>query len=425
MSRRGLSLIVCAIVATIVAACATSGNNIGPSCTTSQTACGQVCVDTSTDSDNCGACGTACPFGEACVSGACTGVCPHGTDILCGADAGKPTCVNAQTDNLNCGSCGHACGAGTVCAVGSCVGGCGSETKCTSDGGLYCADLKTDNANCGACGTPCGPLQACMGGMCIGTCNSSQTLCTPDAGAPYCADLMTDNANCGTCGTPCSGIFMACQGGGCTSECASYQTLCTGDGGPTYCADPQSDNTNCGVCGFTCGAGLVCSGGKCANGSVTVVEIFPPTGTNEDPGNASVWSARYYTVSFVNPQTIEGIAWRANLASSDYIYAEIRNPSTMASLAKGTTVYGSGLEQFYNSPISYSFAASTNYLVGIFMSNANTVFPRKDTPSYPFTVSGPHGNIDVTACWSTSSSSADIFPTSTNFWGPDFKLSIQ
>ena len=53
------------------------------------------------------------------------------------------------------------------------------------------------------------------------------------------------------------------------------------------------------------------------------------------------------------------------------------------------------------------------------------VFPRKTTPSFPFTVAGPLGNITVSACWSTSTNNTDIFPTSSNSWGPDFRLYLQ
>ena len=58
------------------------------------------------------------------------------------------------------------------------------------------------------------------------------------------------------------------------------------------------------------------------------------------------------------------------------------------------------------------------------MSNVNTVLPRKDSPSYPFTVTDQLGNITVSACWSTTSTTTDVFPSSTNTWGPDFKLTL-
>ncbi len=42
-------------------------------CPTGQSRCGASCVDTPSDSANCGACGNACPAGTVCSSGACCG----------------------------------------------------------------------------------------------------------------------------------------------------------------------------------------------------------------------------------------------------------------------------------------------------------------------------------------------------------------
>ena len=78
------------------------------SCPAGQTSCNQVCVTVSSDSDNCGACGSACPSGQACVNSACTLECPV-DDIKCTKDGGSASCVNAQTDNANCGTCGNTC----------------------------------------------------------------------------------------------------------------------------------------------------------------------------------------------------------------------------------------------------------------------------------------------------------------------------
>ena len=43
-----------------------------PPCTAPKTACGSACVDTSTDTRNCGACGTACKGPELCLASKCT-----------------------------------------------------------------------------------------------------------------------------------------------------------------------------------------------------------------------------------------------------------------------------------------------------------------------------------------------------------------
>jgi hypothetical protein len=337
-----------------------------------------------------------------CTNGDCdAGSCTAG-QVQCGA-----ACVDTSTDPSNCGGCGTKCSAGQVCNAGSCgPSSCSNgETSCPADGGAKCTNTKTDSANCGTCGKTCPLGASCQNGTCQNPCPltdaGQQSLCQPDGGAPYCVDTQSDDSNCGSCGHACAGgeicVSGACENP-CTSNDAGATTLCVPDGGAPYCADTQNDSANCGTCAHACNTNESCAAGICT--TETAVEIFPPSGTLYDPGNTSVWSARYYTITFAQSQKIVGIQWRANLATTDSMYGEIWDPGSQASLAKGSTVTGAGTAQFYTSTISYTVAANTAYLIGIFMSNANTtVFPRKDSPTYPFTVSGPHGNIDVSACW--------------------------
>lgn len=88
-------------------------------CPANLTACRSVCVDTTSDANNCGACGTTCQAGATCVNGACTLVCPAGM-TSCGSD-----CVNLQTNPNDCGACGNVCPSGQTCAAGAC-----SPTTC-------------------------------------------------------------------------------------------------------------------------------------------------------------------------------------------------------------------------------------------------------------------------------------------------------
>src|SRR5258706_9221949 len=53
--------------------------------------CGNVCVDTKTDGNNCGKCGTVCATGATCVQGSCQ--CASG-QMKCGA-----ACVDTKTDD--------------------------------------------------------------------------------------------------------------------------------------------------------------------------------------------------------------------------------------------------------------------------------------------------------------------------------------
>jgi hypothetical protein len=109
--------------------------------------CAGVCVDTATDANNCGGCGTACPQGIACTAGACE--CPDAGTVCAAA------CTDTSTDVANCGTCGQACAAGAACAGGACACPPG-QTVCSGT----CVDLTSDDNNCGACG------HGCLGGAC-------------------------------------------------------------------------------------------------------------------------------------------------------------------------------------------------------------------------------------------------------------------
>lgn len=75
--------------------------------------CSGVCVDTTIDRNNCGACGRVCPATQVCTAGACVN-CGTGLSV-CGS-----ACVNLQTDSSNCGTCGTVCPTGRACVAGVC-----------------------------------------------------------------------------------------------------------------------------------------------------------------------------------------------------------------------------------------------------------------------------------------------------------------
>jgi hypothetical protein len=225
-----------------------------------------------------------------------------------------------------------------------------------------------------------------------------------------CVDAKTDNGNCGMCGTTCTAMAEQCTEGLC---CKTGQKVCDG-----MCTDTATDAKNCGMCGTVCPVNMPsCSNGVC--GSSVFVQVFPPTGSNAT-GN-TYWSARYYTMTFATTRTILAVEWMATLGANDYIRAGIWNPANQQKLATGSQVMGNGALQYHRSTINFVAQANTPYIVGVFISNSNTTFPRKDTPTYPFTTNG----ITVSACWSTSTTNTDVFPTSTNSWAPDFRLEIQ
>ncbi len=79
--------------------------------------------DTSSDANNCGACGRVCTLPRAtpaCVTSACVvGSCDAGYDNCDGIHSNGCE-IDIQTNRRHCGSCGHACGADEQCVAGSC-----------------------------------------------------------------------------------------------------------------------------------------------------------------------------------------------------------------------------------------------------------------------------------------------------------------
>lgn len=91
------------------------------------------CTNTSTDNANCGGCGIVCGSGQVCENSACVNGCASmdgGVETLCQPDAGSPYCANTTSDIENCGACGVACTSSIDGGVPVCV-----SSKCET---LYC-----------------------------------------------------------------------------------------------------------------------------------------------------------------------------------------------------------------------------------------------------------------------------------------------
>lgn len=117
---------------------------------------GPVCLDPTSDHENCGSCGHHCSSTEECVDSACE--CTAGNKI-CGN-----SCVDLQTDQGNCGKCGQYCGNGS-CIDSKCE--CPAETTdCGVDNVLACVPTATDEQNCGGCGQRCLAAGECGDGAC-------------------------------------------------------------------------------------------------------------------------------------------------------------------------------------------------------------------------------------------------------------------
>ena len=88
-----------------------------------------VCSTLQRDPANCGACGRRCcnPT-DRCAGGACTSTRCFGTQMPCTSptptDAGciETVCVDTSSDDANCGACNRACPDGTFCVGSRCIG---------------------------------------------------------------------------------------------------------------------------------------------------------------------------------------------------------------------------------------------------------------------------------------------------------------
>ena len=245
---------------------------------------------------------------------------PSLVDVCCASGqtlCNGMTCVDTQTDSNNCGSCGNACSAGFDCVNGACLSVCGSLSYCDST----CVDEQTDPNNCGGCAAAsllytCPPGASCVGGSC--QCPTGQTMCDSPQGLPACVDITTDSNNCGACGNTCPGgtctsgscctgctgecCVASILGGGayafsetCATACSSTQRIYCGPPAPTPgTGGPGSGPPPSGPAGptFPCPAGMSCvpnsNGGNLGPigySSVQICETCISSGSPCAPGN--------------------------------------------------------------------------------------------------------------------------------------------
>ncbi|GAA5909175.1 hypothetical protein JCM8208_003402 [Rhodotorula glutinis] len=139
-------------------------------------------IDTSSDPQNCGSIGNACPSSfpdsagpVACQSGQCVSSCILGFSF----DVATSSCINTATDTLNCGRVGRVCSTPTGAAAVTCLAGFCLATSCTSGysyrgGACAVVPFSSDASNCGRPGLVCpAAFENGRGSVCVdGTCRA-------------------------------------------------------------------------------------------------------------------------------------------------------------------------------------------------------------------------------------------------------------
>jgi hypothetical protein len=357
VSFRRAVVVVCATAWVSIAGCATariddiSGDDGGPSgddggldvsCPKGRTACNGACVDLNASTQNCGACGNACPQGQFCTAAKCALNCQNG-QTKCSGDAG-PTCIDPLKDPNNCANCGNVCpsrpNSTPACNGGTCGITCNAGfLDCDGDPSNGCeVNQNSDLANCGSCGnacpTPKHATASCTQGVCgLGQCDQGWADCNKDPSDGCEVDTTTDVKNCGGCGKACTVNGELCVNSACA--CPNGQTICN-----NTCTDTQKDINNCGACGKTCTVnGQLCVNGACACPNGQTICNNTCTDTQTDNNNCGTCGKQCgNNAACVNGQCLTGILPASSYAASK-TFTDALQGTTMTLAWDGTNYW--------------------------------------------------------------------------------------
>ncbi len=229
-----------------------------------------------------------CPFGQVCKTSAGNAICVPGCadDSRCGqaqSDGGALVmkcctgqCIDSSSDTSNCGACNKTCtapNAVATCKAGSCApGACNAGwADCNMDPKDGCeTNLHVDPANCGKCGGACklaNAISGCSNGCYVRACNYGYDNCNGVDTDGCEVPVLADPKNCGSCGSACKVPphgKAGCQLGSCVlTSCDSGFFDCDGVAVNGCEVAIVNDTNNCGACGNVCPMGLACKNNSC------------------------------------------------------------------------------------------------------------------------------------------------------------------
>lgn len=150
-----------------------------------------------------------------------------GTRSLCAG-----VCIDTQTDTRNCGLCGVSCAApsnaSSTCVAGRCGYACNA-------GFHDCGGACVSNAAVATCGSACSPCAAranatatCDGSACRYACNTGFADCDGVTSNGCERAVSADVSNCGGCGTVCAGADTECRRRSCSAGVCGFTDTSAG-----------------------------------------------------------------------------------------------------------------------------------------------------------------------------------------------------